>query len=108
MTQPPRRLRWKVGAIHLQQYLKLYSAIPTIGTLFVLNFAAATVIGLGLIVPISRVAEGATVFLLGAFLAVRLLTNRGWALVGKLDRPRQRSKDDVVVCRQTWAIRHRG
>jgi hypothetical protein len=38
-----------VGAIHLQQYLKLYSAIPTIGTLFVLNFAGATAIGLGLL-----------------------------------------------------------
>jgi hypothetical protein len=28
-----------VGAVHLQQYDKLYSAVPTIGTLFVLNFA---------------------------------------------------------------------
>ena len=27
-----------VGAVHLQQYDALYSAIPTIGTLFVLNF----------------------------------------------------------------------
>lgn len=44
-----------VGAIHLQQYLWLYSAIPTIGTLFVLNFAGATVIGLGLLVPVERV-----------------------------------------------------
>jgi hypothetical protein len=29
-----------VGAVHLQQYLYLYSAIPTIGTLFVLNSSA--------------------------------------------------------------------
>jgi hypothetical protein len=43
-----------VGAIHLQQYLELYSAIPTIGTLFVLNFAGATAIGLGLLAPIER------------------------------------------------------
>src|SRR4051794_5753787 len=43
-----------VGAIHLQQYVKFYSAIPTIGTLFVLNFAGATVIGLGLLAPTER------------------------------------------------------
>jgi hypothetical protein len=43
-----------VGAIHLQQYLTLYSAIPTIGTLFVLNFAGATAIGLGLLAPLER------------------------------------------------------
>jgi hypothetical protein len=45
-----------VGAVHLQQYLKLYSAVPTIGTLFVLNFAGATVLGLALLAPIERVA----------------------------------------------------
>jgi hypothetical protein len=43
-----------VGAVHLQQYVTLYSAIPTIGTLFVLNFAGATAIGLGLVAPIER------------------------------------------------------
>jgi hypothetical protein len=43
-----------MGAIHLQQYFDLYSAIPTIGTLFVLNFAGATVVGLGLLVPLER------------------------------------------------------
>jgi len=43
-----------VGIVHLQQYLKLYSAIPTIGTLFVLNFAGATAIGLGLLAPVER------------------------------------------------------
>src|SRR5581483_8782378 len=35
--------------------LWLYSAIPTIGTLFVLNFAGATAIGLGLLAPLERV-----------------------------------------------------
>jgi hypothetical protein len=40
--------------VHLQQYLYLYSAIPTIGTLFVLNFVGATVIGLGLLAPLER------------------------------------------------------
>ena len=44
-----------VGAVHLQQYLWLYSNIPTIGTLFVLNFAGATAIGLGLLAPVERV-----------------------------------------------------
>jgi hypothetical protein len=44
-----------VGAIHLQQYFELYSEIPTIGTLFVLNFAGATVVGLGLLAPVERV-----------------------------------------------------
>ena len=43
-----------VGVIHLQQYLELYSAIPTIGTLFVLNFAGATAIGLGLLAPLEH------------------------------------------------------
>lgn len=43
-----------VGAVHLQQYEYLYSAIPTIGTLFLLNFVGATVIGLGLLAPLER------------------------------------------------------
>jgi hypothetical protein len=44
-----------VGAIHLQQYFELYSEIPTIGTLFVLNFVGATVVGLALLAPVERV-----------------------------------------------------
>ena len=43
-----------VGAVHLQQYFSLYSSIPMIGTLFVLNFVGATVIGLGLLAPVER------------------------------------------------------
>jgi hypothetical protein len=43
-----------VGAVHLQQFYTLYSAIPTIGTLFVLNFAGATAIGVGLLAPVER------------------------------------------------------
>jgi hypothetical protein len=43
-----------VGAVHLEQYEMLYSAIPTIGTLFVLNFIGATAIGLGLLAPLER------------------------------------------------------
>jgi hypothetical protein len=44
-----------MGAIHLQQYLELYSEIPTIGTLFALNFVGATVVGLALLAPVERV-----------------------------------------------------
>src|SRR5262245_52327104 len=43
-----------VGAVHLQQYEYLYSSIPTIGTLFVLNFVGATALGLGLLSPVER------------------------------------------------------
>jgi len=43
------------GAVHLQQFERLYSQIPTIGTLFVLNFAGATAIGLALLCPVERV-----------------------------------------------------
>jgi hypothetical protein len=42
--------------VHLQQYDKLYSQVPTIGTLFVLNFIGATAIGLALLTPIERLA----------------------------------------------------
>jgi hypothetical protein len=44
-----------VGAVHLQQYNYLYSSIPTIGTLFLLNFVGATAIGLGLLAPVERI-----------------------------------------------------
>jgi hypothetical protein len=47
-----------VGAVHLQQYFKLYSSVATIGTLFVLNFVGATVIGLALLAPLERLAGG--------------------------------------------------
>jgi hypothetical protein len=43
------------GAVHLQQFERLYSQIPTIGTLFVLNFAGATAIGLALLSPVERI-----------------------------------------------------
>jgi hypothetical protein len=46
-----------VGAVHLQQYFTLYSSIPTIGMLFVLNFVGATVIGLGILAPLERPFE---------------------------------------------------
>jgi hypothetical protein len=44
-----------MGALHLQQYYDAgYSAIPTIGTLFVLNFVGAVAIGLPLLLPVER------------------------------------------------------
>ena len=63
-----------VGAVHLQQYSKLYSDVPTIGTLFVLNFAGATVLGVALLVPIERLAGrfGPTVVALLAVAAIGL------------------------------------
>lgn len=65
-----------VGAIHLDQYYGPYSAIPTIGTLFVVNFVAATLIGLALLSPLERAAGrwGGAV--------VALVTAGGIALAG--------------------------
>lgn len=46
-----------VGAIHLQQYIGAdYRAIPTVGTLFLLNAIASAIVGIGLLVPIKRAA----------------------------------------------------
>lgn len=42
------------GAVHLQQYLKLYSDIPTIGKLFLVDFALSTALGLALLAPLER------------------------------------------------------
>ena len=43
------------GADHLYEYsANQFSTVPTIGTLFLLNFIAATAIGLGLVVPLRR------------------------------------------------------
>ncbi len=78
VDRPRRRWSWLVarglgavavlliGAVHLDQYFGPYEAIPTIGTLFVVNFVAATMIGLALLAPMEHVAgrfAGATVAL---------------------------------------------
>lgn len=44
-----------VGAVHLKEYTGLYSQLPTIGTLFVLNFAGATLLGFALLAPLDRI-----------------------------------------------------
>ena len=46
-----------VGVIHLYEFEHFYSQIPTIGTLFVLNFLGATAIGLGLLAPIEWISS---------------------------------------------------
>jgi hypothetical protein len=44
------------GVAHIEQYaVDDYSTVPTIGTLFLLNFIAAIVIAAGLIAPLRRV-----------------------------------------------------
>ena len=44
-----------VGIEHIQQYYAAsYSVLPTIGTLFVLNFAGAVVVTAGLLAPLRR------------------------------------------------------
>jgi hypothetical protein len=60
-----------VGAVHLQQYFKLYSGVPTIGTLFVLNFIGATVLGAALLAPVERIA-GRLAVTLAALAAIGL------------------------------------
>ena len=45
-----------VGADHYYEYsVDQYSVLPTIGTLFLLNFVSATVFGLLLLAPVERV-----------------------------------------------------
>jgi len=45
------------GADHLYEYsANGFSTVPTIGTLFLLNFIAATIVGVGLLLPLRRIA----------------------------------------------------
>jgi hypothetical protein len=45
-----------MGVVHLQEYRGPYAAIPTIGTLFLINFVAAVAVGAALLAPIEHVA----------------------------------------------------
>jgi hypothetical protein len=46
------------GADHLDEYAaNNFSTVPTIGTLFLLNFISATLVGVGLLLPLGRVAR---------------------------------------------------
>src|SRR5204862_7622569 len=45
------------GIDHIQQYYaQNYSTVPTIGTLFFLNFVSAVLVAAGLVAPLGRVA----------------------------------------------------
>jgi hypothetical protein len=47
-----------IGADHLEEYTaNHFSTVPTIGTLFLLNFIAATAVGVGLTLPLRRITE---------------------------------------------------
>src|ERR1700746_2530617 len=49
------------GVAHIEQYsVDNYSTVPTIGTLFLLNFIASIVIAVGLIAPLRRVTGNYT------------------------------------------------
>jgi hypothetical protein len=65
-----------VGAIHLYEFEHFYSPIPTIGTLFFLNFLGATAIGLGLLAPVQRIARrhGSALLILLALAGIALAT----------------------------------
>ena len=79
------------GTVHLQQYLSAgYSGIPTIGTLFMLNFLAAAVLAVVLLAPIvttrlplwiRRVAAIGGIFVAGGAI-VALLISEHTALFG--------------------------
>lgn len=46
-----------IGVDHIEQYyVDQYSAVPTIGTLFLLNFVSATAVAIGLLLPLRRLA----------------------------------------------------
>jgi hypothetical protein len=58
-----------IGAVHLQAYNGPYAAVPTIGVLFLVNFAAATAIGVTLLLPLEHLSgrwAGVTVALVTA------------------------------------------
>ncbi|MGH8826882.1 MAG: COG4315 family predicted lipoprotein [Jiangellaceae bacterium] len=46
-----------VGGVHLDQYLGGYSEIDTIGVLFMLNVISATVLAIGLLLPVERLVR---------------------------------------------------
>jgi hypothetical protein len=46
------------GVVHIQQYYVAdYSTVPTIGTLFFLNFVSAVVVAAGLVAPLGLIAR---------------------------------------------------
>lgn len=73
-----------MGVIHLQQYLGAdYSAIPTIGTLFLLNFAGALVLAIALLGPIERIAGRGVASLVAAAGAAMAATSIAFLLISE-------------------------
>ena len=73
-----------VGAIHVQQYYDAYfRVVPTIGTLFLLSFVGAAIVGALLIAPVRRLAGrlGDVVLVLAAVGAIGIAVG---TLVGLL------------------------
>ena len=59
-----------MGIDHIQQYFGAsYSAIPTIGTLFALNFVSAVLLAAGLVAPLERLFPRAGKPILGVLAA---------------------------------------
>ena len=62
-----------VGTVHAQQYYGAYfSAVPTIGTLFLLSFVGSGVVGVVLIAPVRRLGRniGDLILILAALVAI--------------------------------------
>jgi len=85
-----------IGADHLQQYtVNMFSTVPTIAPLFLLNFIAATVVGVGLLLPlgvvVKRLADPIRTVLalsgigLAASSLVALWISETWSLFGFTD-----------------------
>lgn len=69
-----------VGSVHFQQYeFEFYSSIPTIGPLFLANFAAATALGLFLLSPIRPSGRAGAILDRGAAIAGVGLAAAGFA-----------------------------
>ncbi len=86
-----------VGGIHLEQYTAgHFSFVPTIGSLFLVNFVAATVLGLWLLIPVRggyrplRLAIDSAVSLAGLGVAggalVALLISEAQPLFGFMEQ----------------------
>jgi hypothetical protein len=70
------------GADHLEEYtINQFSTVPTIGTLFLLNFIAATIVGVGLLLPLRRIA-GRFADLVRALLAMSGIGIAATSLIG--------------------------
>jgi hypothetical protein len=76
------------GVAHIVQYSDGYSTVPTIGTLFLLNFIGSIVIAVGLTVPLGRYTDAVRAAFavggigLGVLSLVALFISEGSGLFG--------------------------